>query len=109
MSLTEQDTQTKRCNRCHLLLRKSDFNPNPHFSDGLHGHCRMCQEITRQECEAIVADRDRKLEQKALQRSPEESEHLKQRNLQYRRRYLAKKKALREQTSKRGKSTESGP
>lgn len=93
----------KRCNRCHEQLLRSAFNANPNFRDGLHGHCRACQEIVARECEAIIAERERKMTEKATTRSVEERERLRLRNLQYRRRYLEKKKTLRDQPTKVGK------
>ena len=98
----ETNVDLKRCNRCHELLPHSSFNPNPNFRDGLHGQCRECQEIVLRECEAIVADRSRKISEKAASLSTEERERLRLRNLQYRRRYLEKKKALRDQVGTRG-------
>ncbi len=95
MSLMEHETHLRRCNRCHRHLPTVAFNPNPHFRDGLHGHCRECQELTARECEAIVADRDRKAEEKSQRRSPEELERLRARNVQYRRKYLEKVRARR--------------
>jgi len=91
----------KRCNRCHEHLPRSSFNSNPNFRDGLHGHCRECQEAVLRECEAIIADRERKITEKVSSLSPDERERLRLRNLQYRRKYLEKKKALRDQSLKR--------
>jgi|SRR3569833_1231211 len=91
----------KRCNRCHEQLPRTAFNSNPNFRDGLHGHCRECQEAVVKEVEAIIADRERKLTEKASSLSSEERERLRLRNLQYRRKYLEKKKALRDQSPKR--------
>src|SRR5580698_5394438 len=103
MIQNHQVPAVKRCNRCHEQLPWSAFNANPNFRDGLHGHCRACQEIVSRECEAIIAERERKLTEKASGRSDEERERLRLRNLQYRRRYLEKKKALRDQTTRRSK------
>jgi hypothetical protein len=103
MTLIDSENQTRRCNRCHRLLPLGAFNPNPHFRDGLHGHCRECQEQTTRECEAIVAARDHKMHEQAVKRSPDEIERLRSRNLQYRRRYLEKLRAQRTSSSTNGK------
>lgn len=94
----------KRCNRCHEHLPRASFNANPNFRDGLHGHCRDCQAEVLRECEAIIADREKKLTEKAGSLSAEERERLRLRNLQYRRKYLEKKKALRDQSTERSSS-----
>jgi hypothetical protein len=48
------------------------------------------------EIEAIIAEREQKQQVKAQQRTPEEIERLRLRNLQYRRKYLAKKRSQRD-------------
>lgn len=101
MTSHEPATELKTCNRCHQQLPVSAFNANPNFRDGLHGQCRECQEAVIRECEAIVASRIQKISEKQENLSAEERERLRQRNLQYRRKYLEKKRDLGEPRTKR--------
>ncbi len=90
-------TDTKRCNRCRESLPYTAFNPGRFGQrDGLHGHCKECEAIVAGQLAEAEAERTARKVEKVESRTDAERERLRLRNLEYRRNYLARKKAREE-------------